>query len=106
MLSPEIWKERYFLPGVKNGIRKREKEIEALQTEMASLEKIIYAPGFYETAVDPQLKFDEYSRLKKRLENAEEAWTQMQIDKEALESECRLIDSILCDYSAKKCIFR
>ncbi len=76
-----------MLRKLKNGIRKREKEIEALQTEMASLEKIIYAPGFYETAVDPQLKFDEYSRLKKRLENAEEAWTQMQIDKEALESE-------------------
>lgn len=70
---------------LKNGIRKREKEIEALQADIASLEKIIYAPDFYETAVHPQLKFDEYSRLKKQLESAEEAWTQMQIDKEALE---------------------
>lgn len=70
---------------LKNDIRKREKEIEELQAEITSLEKIIYAPDFYETAVHPQLKFDEYSRLKKQLESAEEAWTQMQIDKEALE---------------------
>lgn len=79
-----------MLRKLKNGIRKREKEIEELQTEIASLEKIIYAPGFYETAVHPQLKFDEYSRLKQQLESAEEAWTQMQIDKEALESESEM----------------
>ncbi len=75
---------------LKNGIRKREKEIEELQAEIASLEKIIYAPDFYETAVHPQLKFDEYSRLKQQLESAEEAWTQMQIDKEALEGESEM----------------
>ncbi len=70
----------------KNGINKSEKKISELQEAIRKLDETVNSPEFYQQSDNPQLTFDEYNRLKKELEAAEEEWTALQIEKEELES--------------------